>query len=278
MVAPFPDTPSRFVTSHDGTRIAVFSAGERSTGDGHALVLAHGTTADHRTWRVVGPELARRHRIHAIDRRGRGDSGDGPAWAIEREIEDLVAVVDALAVESGAPVDVVGHSLGGRIALAAAPRTPNMRRLVVIESAPSPAGSTRDGLLERLRADLAAGDLTGLLARFMTEAVGMPPEDLARFRADPVWPLRIAAAPTIVRELEAADDDPAVGLEALADVTIPVLQVVGSESPAAFRAAAEALGVRLADGRLLVVEGARHAPHHSHPEAFVAAVEAFLAG
>ena len=92
MVAPFEDTPSRFVTSPDGTRIAVFSAGA-----GPALLLVHGTTADHRTWRVVGPQLARRRRIHAIDRRGRGDSGDAQPWAIERELEDLAAVADELA-------------------------------------------------------------------------------------------------------------------------------------------------------------------------------------
>jgi pimeloyl-ACP methyl ester carboxylesterase len=278
VVAPFPNIPSRLVRSPDGTRIAVFAAG---AGEGPPLVLVHGTTGDRRTWRVVGPALARRHALHAIDRRGRGDSGDATAYAIERELEDVATVAEALAAESGGPVDVVGHSLGGRIALGATLLTPAIRRVVAYESAPTrkaPGGETpRDDLLTRLRAHLAAGDLEALLARFMTEATGMPPEDLARFRADPVWPLRVAAAPTIIRELEAADDAPAVSMDALARVAVPVLQLVGSASPAAFRDGAAELDARLADGHLVVIEGARHGAHHSHPEAFIAAVEGFLA-
>lgn len=281
MVAPFPDTPSRFVASPDGARIAVFSAG-RSAVPGPPILLVHGTTADHRTWRVVAPELATRHAVHAIDRRGRGDSTDGPpgGYAIERELDDLAAVAEAIAAEAGGPVDVVGHSLGGRIALGASLRTAAIRRIVAYESAPTAdarAPGERDTLLDALRADLARGDHDAVLARFMTEAVGMPAEDLAAFRADPIWALRAAAAPTIVRELEAAEDDPAVGLEALARVTVPVLQLVGSAGTAGFRAGAERLDARLAEGRLVIVEGARHAAHHSHPDAFIGLVERFLA-
>ena len=288
MVAPFPDAPSLFVESRDGTRIAVFSAG---IADGRPLVLVHGTTGDHRTWRVVGPVLARRYALHAIDRRGRGDSGDGPAYQIARELEDLAVVAEIVATAAGEAVDVVGHSLGGRIALGASLLTPGIRRVVAYEGAPTlpaPGPVAReaaddgppphDDLLARLRADLDAGDLEHLLARFMTEATGMPPDELARFRLDPVWPLRVAAAPTIVRELAAADEAPAVAMDALARVSVPVLQLVGSESPASFREGAAALHARLANGRLHVIEGARHGAHHSHPDAFVRAVEAFLAG
>jgi pimeloyl-ACP methyl ester carboxylesterase len=272
--APFPDAPSRYVTSRDGTSIAVFSAGA-----GPALVLVHGTTADHRTWRVVAPGLAGRHTLHAIDRRGRGDSGDGPTYAIERELEDVAAVTDAIAAGTDAPVDVLGHSLGGRIALGAGRLTANLRRIVAYESMtlpPDPGVAPGDDLPGRLRMDLARGDLENLLTRFMTEAVGMTPDDLARFRADPVWPLRVAAAPTIVRELDAAEVAPVVSLAALCRVGVPVLQLVGSESPPAFRDGAAALRACLVNGRLTVIEGARHAAHHSHPAAFVKAVEAFL--
>ena len=284
MVAPFPDAPTSFVTSRDGTPIAVFSAGT-----GRDLVLVHGTTADHRTWRVVGPRLALRHRLHAIDRRGRGRSGDSASYAIERELEDVAAVADTLAGAAGGAVDVVGHSLGGRIALGASLRTENIRRVVAYEGAPTRtrgrevgAGEAAvddpdgDRLLARLRADLAAGDLDGLLSRFMTEVTGMTADDLERFRADPVWPLRVAAAPTIIRELEAARSDPATSLEAIGRVRAPVLQLAGSRSPAAFRNGARALDARLCDGRLVIVDGARHAAHHTHPDRFIAAVEAFL--
>ena len=251
-------------------------------GSGPALILVHGTTADHRTWRVLGPMLAQRRTVHAIDRRGRGDSGDGDGpYSIGLELDDLAAAADALAGETGGPVDVLGHSLGGRIALGASLRTPSIRRVVAYESAPGStvrAPGERDDLLDALRADLARGDNDALLARFMTEAVGMPPADLAAFRADPIWPLRAAAAPTIVRELDAADAAPEVAMDALAAVHVPVLQVAGSASPASFREGAAALDARLADGRLVIIEGARHAAHHSHPTELLALVEAFLAG
>jgi pimeloyl-ACP methyl ester carboxylesterase len=110
----------------------------------------------------------------------------------------------------------------------------------------------------------------------MTEAVGMPPADLAAFRADPIWPLRVAAAPTIVRELEAAGRAAEIDLETLARVTVPVLQLVGSETSVPFRDGAVALHARLDRGRLGVIDGARHAAHHSHPDEFIARVDAFL--
>ena len=112
----------------------------------------------------------------------------------------------------------------------------------------------------------------------MTEAVGMPAADLAAFRADPIWPLRAAAAPTILRELDAAEHDPAAGLDALAAVRVPVLQLVGSAVPGRVPGRAPtALDARLADGRLEVIDGARHGAHHSHVAEFIARVEAFLA-
>jgi pimeloyl-ACP methyl ester carboxylesterase len=270
----FGESPDRHIASADGTPIALFSAGK-----GPPLLLVHGTTADHRTWRVVGPLLAARRRLHAIDRRGRGDSGDAARYAIERELEDVAAVATVLAGEAGRPVDVVGHSLGGRIALGASVHAASLRRIAAYESAPG--GTDADAkadqrLLVRLREGLAAGDLEGMLAQFMTDGVGMPPDDLAAFRADPIWPRRVAAAATIVRELEASRHAPAIALAELGTVTIPVLQLIGSESPPTFRRGAVALDRQLADGRLTVIEGARHAAHHSHPHAFVAAVERFL--
>lgn len=274
MTSSVPDPPSLFVTSGDGTPIALFMSGEAAAGT-RPLLLVHGTSGDHRTWRVVGPMLGRHRQLWAMDRRGRGASGDAPAWSIEREVEDVAAAAGALAADSGGPVDVVGHSLGGRLALAAARATPAVGRVVAYESAPGRA-EVDSGLVARLRSLLDDGDLDGLLAAFMTEAVGMPPAELAAFRANPIWPLRAATGPTIVREVEAAHSASAIGLRVLADVTQPVLQLVGSASPAWFLQGAQALHARLSDGRLEVIEGARHAAHHSHPAEFTARVEAFL--
>lgn len=272
----------RLVESSDGTPIAVFASGSAEPG-ALPVVLVHGTTSDHRTFRVVAPLLGARRRLHAIDRRGRGDSGDRPdAYAIGREFEDVAAVAEAVARASGVEaVDVVGHSFGGRCALGASLLTPAIRRIVSYEGAPpdptrADAAYEPDWLIARLRDDLDRGDLEGLLERFMRTIVHMNDEGMARFRADPVWPLRVAAAPTILREI-LASNDPAAGLEALARVDRPVLQILGSASPAAFGINTRALAARLPRGELAVIDGAAHAAHHTHPAAFVAAVEAFLA-
>jgi pimeloyl-ACP methyl ester carboxylesterase len=267
------ETPERLRVSQDGTPIAVFSAGR-----GRPLVLVHGATADHTTWRTSGPLLAARHTTHAIDRRGRGASGDAPVYAIEREFEDLAAVIDTLATKSGAPVDVVGHSYGGRIGLGAALLTRNLRRLVVYEGAPSPGdgqGYQDAGTLARVEAFVAAGDRNEALATFMREIVGMPEDELATFRADPIWQRRASAVDTTIRELH-AEVTPAASLDALGKVRQPVLQILGGASAPVFGEATSALDARLRNGRVVTIDGARHAAHHTHAPAFVAAIEAFL--
>jgi pimeloyl-ACP methyl ester carboxylesterase len=268
------EAPSRIVTSPDGTPIAVFSSG-----DGPAALLVHGASADHTTFRVVGPLLARRFAVHAIDRRGRGASGDVAAYSVEREFEDVAAVAEAVAREAEQRAVVIGHSFGGRVALGGALRSAEIRAVVCYEGAPPApgAGYQPAGAEERVRSRLAAGDTDGALATFLAEIVGMTPDDLDRYRADPVWPRRAAAAHTIVRELD-AEVSPAASLDALGAVRQPVLQILGGASVPAFRLATEALDARLADGRVVVMEGARHAEHHTHPAEFVAAVEAFMDG
>jgi pimeloyl-ACP methyl ester carboxylesterase len=269
-----PETASRTVASADGTRIGVFISGT-----GPPLVLVHGASADHTTFRVVGPVLGERFTVHAIDRRGRGTSGDAPPYSIEREFEDVAAVASSLARESGTPVDVVGHSYGGRCALGAALLTDDIRRVVSYEGAPTPPRERYGDaeVLEELRALDAAGDPAGVLSTFMTRVVGMDDEALARYRLDPVWPVRVSAAQTIVREVASEAASPEAGLEALGRVQQPVLQILGGDSRPEFGTATRALDARLANGRVVVIEGARHGAHHTHPEAFVEAITTFLA-
>jgi pimeloyl-ACP methyl ester carboxylesterase len=268
--------PDRVVRSADGTPIAVFESGTAEPGT-RPLLLVHGTTADHLTFRVVAPLLGQRRRLGAIDRRGRGASGDGATYAIEREFEDVAAVASAIAADAGGSVDVLGHSFGGRCALGAALLTPSIRRVICYEGAPAPTERPYEpaGLVDRLRAGLARGDLAAALEAFMREVVGLDDAGMARFRADAVWPLRVAASPTILRELDAGRSAPA-STSRLGAVAVPVLQVLGSASPPAFRAATAALDRRLVHGAVTRIEGAAHAAHHTHPETFVHAVEAFL--
>jgi pimeloyl-ACP methyl ester carboxylesterase len=268
-------TPSLRVVAPDGTDIAVVRSG---TMGAPPLLLVHGAAADHTTFRVLGPLLAPDFDVFAMDRRGRGASGDTLPYAIEREFEDVAAVAAAVATATGAPtVDVLGHSYGGRCALGAARLSPNIGRVISYEGAPTPPGERYGdaALADELAALADAGANEELLARFMTRVVGMSEADLARYRADPVWPRRVAAAPTIARELrvEAHAD---AGLERLGAVRQPVLQVLGSLSLPAFASATYALDARLADGRIELIDGARHAAHHTHPVALAEVVRTFL--
>jgi pimeloyl-ACP methyl ester carboxylesterase len=267
--------PDRLVTSTDGTSIASFRTGDPH---GPSLILVHGAAADHTTFRTLGPMLEATFDIHAIDRRGRGASGDTSPYAIEREYDDLAAVAGAVAEQRmTATVDVFGHSYGGRIALGAALASDSIGRVVSYEGAPSgPEDRYGDATLEGRLSALATEDrLEDLLTTFLTRVVGMTEDDLARYRADPVWPRRVAAAPTIVREMS-GEASTAAGLDKLGSVRQPVLQLLGGASIPSFRTATAALDERLADGRVVVIPGAKHAAHHTHPDAVAAAVRAFL--
>ncbi len=88
-------------TSKDGTRI-----GWARSGDGPPVVLVHGGTADRTRWTPVLSALEERFTVYAVDRRGRGASGDAADYAIEREYEDVATVVDAI----DEPVNLLGHS------------------------------------------------------------------------------------------------------------------------------------------------------------------------
>ncbi len=150
--------------------------------------------------------------------------------------------------------------------------------MICYEGAPAPPGRSYrpPGIEARLVELLAAGSPDAVLATFMTEIVGMTAADLAAYRADPVWPVRVAAAHTILRELD-GEASAAASLDALADVRQPVLQLLGSASLPIFGVAARALDRRLRDGRIVEIDGARHAAHHTHVESVVAAIGAFLA-
>jgi pimeloyl-ACP methyl ester carboxylesterase len=281
---PFGAEPALEAVSADGVPLALFEV-EPSLAvqvptdavSGPPLLLVHGATADHTTWRNVGPAFAATRRVLAIDRRGRGASGDAATYSIEREYEDIAAAADLISGETGGPVDVVGHSYGGRVGLGASLRTPAIRRLVVYEGAPVPAGMSYrpPGMVETVRAALDRGDNETALATFLAGIVGMSEAALDAYRADPVWPTRVAAAATILREVE-AEASAAASLDALGRVTAPVLLVLGSISRSPFRIGTDELASRLADARVVTIVGAAHAAHHTHAAEFVRAVESFL--
>jgi pimeloyl-ACP methyl ester carboxylesterase len=255
----------REVFSRDGTAIAVWT-----TGEGPPLVLVHGTAADHTRWAPILPPLQEHFTVYAMDRRGRGQSGDAHDYALEREFEDVAAVVES----AGEDVNLLGHSGGGLCALEATLLTNAVRRLILYEPSmgvvvPNPQ------VVDRLEAFLEKGDRDGLLISFFGEVVGAPPEQIAQMRSLPAWEARRAAAHTIPRELR-ADIAYAFDPERFREVRVPTLVLEGGDSSAPFKAANELVRAALPDCRVAVMPGQRHAAMDTGTELFTAEVLNFL--
>jgi pimeloyl-ACP methyl ester carboxylesterase len=263
------------VESRDGTEIAVWSSGQ-----GPPLVLVHGAVADHTRWRPLLPFLESHVTVHALDRRGRGASGDAPGYAIEREFEDVAAVVDAVAEASGSATDLYGHSFGGLCAFGGATLTTGVGRLVLYEGWPPADARARElpsGLGGRLDALLAEGNRDAVVETVFREVVLMPEAEITALRAQPAWPARVAAAPTIVRELRAIPQVPFDAGQA-ARIAVPTLLLTGSDSDDPFAADIATVAAALPDARVGVLDGQRHVGDILAPELFARRLLAFLGG
>jgi pimeloyl-ACP methyl ester carboxylesterase len=269
------EQPTAMVTSRDGTEIATWT-----TGDGSPLVVVHGTPADHTRWRPLLPHLEPHFTVCAVDRRGRGASGDSPDYALEREFDDVAAVVDAVAEAAGAPIDVYGHSHGGIVAFGAATITANIGRLVLYEGwhVPDPdVYALPDGLDQRLDDLLAAGDRDGVVELLFRELEDLSDEDMAAFKAAPSWPGRVAAAHTITREIR-GERTARLDAELARRITVPVLLVTGDHSTDPSRAHVDHVAAALPEARILVLAGHGHVADVLDPEGFAAQTVPFLLG
>ena len=261
------DEQPETVPSKDGTPIAVWRSG-----NGPPLLLVHGAAADHSRWAPVLPALEEPFTVLAVDRRGRGGSGDAHDYAIEREFEDVAAVVEW----AGEQTDVLGHSHGGLCALESALLTDGIRRLVLYEP---PMGflASPPHVVHRLQALLDADERDALLAYFMQEVAGLPPEQVELLRSLPAWQARLEVAHTIPREERASREyrfDP----DRFRAVDVPTLLIEGGDSPSAFRAAGEAVQAALQNGRVAVMPGQRHAAMDTGTALFTTEVLGFLDG
>ena len=258
------------VTSADGTAITF----ER-TGSGPPLVLVHGGGDVRGFWDLSGVRAAFADHctVYATDRRGRGESGDAEGYELEREAEDVVAVVDSI----GDPVVLLGHSYGALVALEAALRTDNLRKLVVNEP-PVPVGDheldVEEAVVEIQRL-LDTGENEQALVLMLQEVAQLTPDELDAARSAPIWPDMVDAAHTLPRELRANAEyefDPA----RFTDVSAPTLVLSGTESPPFFKDAAEAVADALPDSRRVTFDGHSHEPMNTAPDRFVDEVLAFV--
>lgn len=256
------------VTSADGTRIAY----ER-TGSGPPLGLVHGATVDHTTWVQTLPFLEEQFTVYAIDRRGRGESGDTEDYALDREVEDVVAVVKSI----GEPVHLLGHSFGGLVSLEAALRTDNLHRLILYEGFPRVDGRVDEKqALSRIRNAIDEGDREEALIMFYREIGHLTQKEIEYIRSQPTWQQRVDAVHTALREVEVGyeyDFEP----DRFRELTTPTLLLVGEESPAIEHQDAERLCDVLPNCRVAILENQQHVAYRMAPELFAQTVIEFLA-
>ena len=255
------------VTSADGTPIAM-----EVYGDGPAIVLVGGALNDRRTFVPLAKHLAPGFTAVTYDRRGRGDSGEVLPYAVEREIEDLAAVVAAVGGEAYA----LGVSSGAVLAAEAAARGVPIRGLVLVEP-PFILDETRPAMpadfVERLR-DLVGQDRYGdAMELFLVTAVEMPAEVVAPMRTAPMWKDLEALAPTLAYDILVMGDF-RLPAHWATDVTVPTLVIDGGESLEWRRNTAQIVADTLPAGRRLTMTGQ---PHDVEPDVLGPIVEEFVA-
>jgi pimeloyl-ACP methyl ester carboxylesterase len=254
------------VTSSDRTRIGYWRSGE-----GPPLVLVHGTAGAHWSFNFLVPALVDRFAVYAIDRRGRGESGDQVEYAIEREFEDVATVVDSIPE----PASLFGHSYGATLALGAALVARNLHKLVLYEPAPGVSAVPSEDL-ERID-DLVARDEREEALVHAFRSFGLTPEELEQIRASPVWSARVAAAHTVAREVR-GEEGYSVDPERFRDLATPALLLLGEESPDWAREGTERLRAALPDARVAILRGQGHAAIMTAPELVADEVARFLSG
>jgi Alpha/beta hydrolase family len=242
------------VTSKDGTTLA-FDA----TGDGQPVVIVAGASSTRLPNTPFAELLAERFSVFNYDRRGRGDSGDTPPYAVEREIEDLAAVIEA----AGGGAAVLGLSSGANLSLRAAAAGVDIGRLALWE----PNFVVNDGrpplpadYVDHLN-ELTSSDRRGdAVEYFMTVAVGLPAEFVAPMRDMPMWPGMEAVAHTIAYDGAIVGDSMSgkpLSPDRFAAVTVPALVLIGGTTPW-LNDGGHALAEALPQGQLRQLDGQTH--------------------
>src|SRR3954470_4951083 len=260
-------------TSTDGTTIAY-----DAWGDGPAVVIVGGAFNDRNTWAELAQALAAEDlRAVTYDRRGRGDSGDTQPYALEREFEDLRAVIDA--VQPGAPVFAHGVSSGGALLLRAVDAGVPVARVSVLEPPYRIEGAppAPDDYVGTLQSYVDRDDRSGLVEYFQIQVIGLPAEMVASFQGTPMWQGLEALAPTLVYDAHAlGGDDQSLPADVLGRIGIPLLGVTseGTAVPWMSRTA-EVVAGAVPDGRWVRLPGGFH---QVEPAVLAPALAAFYRG
>lgn len=263
-----------YLSGRNGLRIAADLAG-----DGPPLLLVHGTSSDRARWAPLLPHLTGQFTAYAIDRRGRGDSGDEADYDVRLEFDDVAALIDELAARHEQPVSLFGHSYGAFCLLEASRLTGNIARAVFYEP-PLPLGApiVDAGILTALQEASAADDRDLILETFAMQVVRYPPEEFAMLKTLPTWQNRQNAARTIPRELAALNAYPPFDGARFRAYDRQTLLLLGSDSPAFLQDATHTLHDTLSTAALHVMAGQQHNAIDAVPAEVGRLTVEFLAG
>ncbi|MFJ9661679.1 alpha/beta fold hydrolase [Streptomyces griseoflavus] len=238
------------ITSRDGTSLAYESAGR-----GSAIVLVSGAMSTGATVAPLAAPLSERFRVVVYDRRGRGASGDTAPYAVEREVEDLAALIEAVGGEAA----LYGVSSGGALALRAAASGLPVRHVAVYET---PFATSAEDLDERAR---YTGELTAALAEgrrgdaveLFLRLTGLGEAVIRGARQSPMWAAMESMAASLAYD-DAVMGDGSVPRELLSGIGVPVLSIAGDASPAWMREAARAIAEAVPRGTYRALGGQTH--------------------
>lgn len=259
------------VTSQDGTIIDYDRYGE-----GPAVVFIGGAS-QHRTVDAGTTQVAKRLASAGFttvdyDRRGRGRSGDTAPWSLDREVEDLAALVK----EVGGPAALYSSSSGATVSLAAAGAGIGVTALALYEP-PFFAGADFSAHLATLHALLAEGKNDEAMRYNLTSVIGLPPEVVDGIAQAPSWAQMVAVAPTLVYDLTAVHDintDPD-WRRRWAGITVPAIVYSGDQTFPGLPEAADAVAAAMPETRRRILPGQAHGPE---PEALIPVLHEFLSG
>jgi pimeloyl-ACP methyl ester carboxylesterase len=248
--------PMETVTSSDGTKIAF-----DRLGDGPPVIVVGGQLCDRALTRPTAEELAKRFTVFNYDRRGRGDSGDTSPYALEREVEDIGALI----AEAARPASVYAHSSGAALALRAAAAGLLIPKLVLHEPPYNPEGDEYRQRATRKEAEhirtLLAEDRRGEAVEYFWASIGMPQEMVDEMRQTPRWAELEAMAPTMAYDSEVMGDigrGGAVPTDLAGRVRCETLVLVGGASPEWMIDVARQVADALPHGGYRVLEGQEH--------------------
>jgi pimeloyl-ACP methyl ester carboxylesterase len=261
------------ITSSDGTAIAF-----DRLGDGPPVIVVCGAMCDRALMRPTAEELAKHFTVFNYDRRGRGDSRDTAPYAVEREIEDIGALID----EAGGTASVYGHSSGAGLVLHAAANGLPISKVVLHDPPYTPDDDEQARRISReygenLKAVLSKDRRGDAVVLFMT-LVGMPREMVEGMRSAPSWAGLEAMAPTLAYDSEVMGDisrDGTIPVDQASRVTIPALVLTGGADYPWMIDVGRRLADAMPNGRHRVLEGQEHAVP---PEVLVPVLAEFLAG